>query len=60
MTKGGPPGRTRVARRLHKAVGSLTTTTLARMERDMPWFRDLPAEHRSWIGLIVQAGIKKL
>jgi sugar diacid utilization regulator len=28
------------------------------MERDMPWFRGLSAQDRSWIGLIVQAGIK--
>jgi sugar diacid utilization regulator len=27
------------------------------MERDMPWFRQLSAEDRSWIGLILQAGI---
>lgn len=31
---------------------------MARMETDMPWFRDLSAEDRSWVGLIVQAGIK--
>lgn len=35
----------------------MTTAALARMERDMPWFRQLSAEDRSWIGLIVQAGI---
>lgn len=56
-----PPtrGRTRaqIARRLQKSVGGLTTAALARMERDMPWFRSLSAEDRSWIGLIVQAGI---
>ena len=53
------PGRSRaqIARRLQKSVGSLTTATLNRMERDMPWFRQLSAEDRSWIGLIVQAGI---
>jgi sugar diacid utilization regulator len=28
------------------------------MEKDMPWVTQLPAEDRSWIGLIVQAGIK--
>ncbi|MBO9524273.1 MAG: helix-turn-helix domain-containing protein [Nocardioidaceae bacterium] len=28
------------------------------METDMPWVTELPAEDRSWIGLIVQAGIK--
>jgi DNA-binding PucR family transcriptional regulator len=31
---------------------------MARMETDMPWFRGLSAEDRSWVGLIVQAGIK--
>ncbi|GEP34287.1 PucR family transcriptional regulator [Nocardioides szechwanensis] len=31
---------------------------MARMETDMPWFRELSAEDRSWVGLIVQAGIK--
>jgi hypothetical protein len=49
--------RAQIARRLQKSVGDLTTAALARMERDMPWFRQLSAEHRSWIGLIVQAGI---
>jgi hypothetical protein len=31
---------------------------MARMEADMPWFRELSAEDRSWVGLIVQAGIR--
>jgi len=52
-----PRTRAQIARRLQKSVGSLTTAALARMERDMPWFRQLSAEDRSWIGLIVQAGI---
>ena len=28
------------------------------MDADLPWFRDLSAEDRSWVGLIVQAGVK--
>jgi hypothetical protein len=28
------------------------------METDLPWFAELSAEERSWIGLIVQAGIR--
>jgi DNA-binding PucR family transcriptional regulator len=28
------------------------------MESDLAWFRELSAEDRSWVGLIVQAGIK--
>jgi sugar diacid utilization regulator len=47
-----------IARRLQAAVGGLTTTTVARMEREMPWFAGLSAQDRSWIGLIVQAGIQ--
>jgi PucR C-terminal helix-turn-helix domain/GGDEF-like domain len=31
---------------------------MARMEQDMPWFRELSAEDRSWVGVIVQAGIR--
>src|SRR3954449_10769101 len=53
-----PPERASIARRLERAVGSLTTATVTRMERDMPWFRELSAEDRSWIGLIVQSGIQ--
>ncbi|MGZ4437463.1 MAG: PucR family transcriptional regulator [Nocardioides sp.] len=49
--------RAAIARRLQKASGTLTTSTLQRMEKEMPWFREMSAEDRSWIGLIVQAGI---
>ncbi|HSE08293.1 MAG TPA: helix-turn-helix domain-containing protein [Nocardioidaceae bacterium] len=49
--------RAQIARRLQRSVGDLTTAAVTRMERDMPWFRQLSAEDRSWIGLIVQAGI---
>ena len=31
---------------------------MARMETEMAWFRDLSAEDRSWVGMIVQAGIR--
>ena len=31
---------------------------MARMETDMAWFPELSAEDRSWVGLIVQAGIR--
>jgi PucR C-terminal helix-turn-helix domain/GGDEF-like domain len=45
------------ARRLHDSVGPLTTVALDRMHDDLPWFRALGAEARSWIGLIAAAGI---
>jgi len=46
-----------VVQRLKNAVGNVGQAALARMERDLPWFGQLSAEDRSWIGLIVQAGV---
>ena len=57
MARTDREGGDQVARRLQASVGTLTTAALARMDRDMPWFRQLSAEDRSWIGMIVQAGI---
>jgi hypothetical protein len=51
-----PASRSRVAQQLQRAVGDLTKTSLARMEREMPWFAELTAEQRAWIGMILQAG----
>jgi len=51
-----PPSRAQVARQMQRAVGDLTKTSLARMEREMPWFAELPAEQRSWIGMVLQGG----
>ena len=31
---------------------------MSRMEQDMAWFRELSAQDRSWVGMIVQAGIR--
>ncbi len=55
----GTSARTReqVAERLQRSVGALTHSTTARMEREVSWFRDLSAEDRSWISMIVQSGI---
>ncbi len=46
------------ARALRRASGTLSTAAVARMEAEYDWFRTLSAEERSWIGLIVQAGIR--
>lgn len=48
----------RAADALQRSTGALSTAAMARMETDMPWFRELSAEDRSWVGLIVQAGIR--
>ncbi len=50
--------RPQVADQLQRAVGALSTSAMGRMETDLPWFSELSAEDRSWVGLIVQAGIK--
>lgn len=48
----------RVAEELRRSVGRLSTAATARMAEDLPWFRELSAEDRSWVGMILQAGIK--
>jgi hypothetical protein len=49
--------RSRLATQITKGAGRLSTLALARMEDEMPWFRELSAESRSFVGLIVQRGI---
>jgi DNA-binding PucR family transcriptional regulator len=46
-----------LARRLSKAVAPLATAAVARMDRDLPWFRELSARDRAWIGMVAQSGI---
>jgi hypothetical protein len=57
-TPSRPRSRAQIALRLTRASGALSSAALTRMEKDMPWVVQLPAEDRSWIGLILQAGIK--
>ena len=44
-------------KRVEKASGRLATAAAARMADELDWFRDLSAEHRSWVGVVAQAGI---
>jgi PucR C-terminal helix-turn-helix domain/GGDEF-like domain len=44
-------------RRMSQAGGRLATAAVARMQETLPWFRDLPPEHRAAVGLVVQDGI---
>ena len=39
-------------------MGALSTAASTRMEADFDWFRDLPARERSWVGQIIQAGVR--
>src|SRR5438067_13143991 len=60
-TPATPAQRARVreetVRRLERAMGSLGTAAMSSMDQRLPWFRAMPAENRSWIGLVAQAGI---
>ncbi|HXU97859.1 MAG TPA: PucR family transcriptional regulator, partial [Jiangellaceae bacterium] len=47
----------RIARQLERATGTLATASSARMEERLPWYRAMPPDERSWVGLIIQAGI---
>lgn len=44
-------------KRVEAAAGALATTAVRRMNDELAWFRDLPADQRSIIGLIAQAGV---
>lgn len=53
-----PSARARATQQLRAASGSLSTAAITRIEADLPWFRQLSAEDRSWVAMIVQAGVK--
>jgi hypothetical protein len=61
-TPDGPSGdgasRERAADALRRSTGALSSAAMSRMLTDMPWFGDLTAESRSWVGQILQAGIQ--
>jgi DNA-binding PucR family transcriptional regulator len=44
-------------RQLQRGAGTLATTALQRLDEGLPWYRALPAQERSWVGLVAQAGI---
>src|SRR5580658_3506875 len=44
-------------RRMERATGTLGTAAIAAMDKRLPWFRNMSAENRSWLGLVAQAGI---
>ncbi|MEO6884732.1 MAG: helix-turn-helix domain-containing protein [Jatrophihabitantaceae bacterium] len=45
-------------RRIEQATGRLATQSVSRMDEQLPWFRELPADQRSWITLVAQAGLQ--
>jgi hypothetical protein len=57
-SEGGELGAT--LRRIERAAGALATASVARMDETLPWFRELPADQRSWVMLVAQAGVRSL
>jgi DNA-binding PucR family transcriptional regulator len=59
--EGARPPRPRVnaetVRRIERASGALGTAAIAAMDKRLPWFRNMSAENRSWLGLVAQAGV---
>jgi DNA-binding PucR family transcriptional regulator len=45
------------SRRLERATGDLASAAVAQMDETLPWFGQLPAAERSWVGLVAQAGV---
>src|SRR3954463_16115590 len=43
-----------------RAAGALATASVARMDEVLPWFREVPADQRSWVMLVAQAGVRSL
>ena len=58
MSRRAADPRSRVADDLRRSIGGLSTAATSRMAEDLPWFRELSAEDRSWVGMILQAGIR--
>lgn len=52
------PPRASAASRLRRSAGALSTAATAGMEEQLPWFSELSAQDRSWVGVIVQAGVQ--
>ncbi|WP_237727955.1 CdaR family transcriptional regulator [Cellulomonas sp. APG4] len=44
-------------RRLHDGSGLLSAAAMRKLDETLPWYRALPAEDRSWVNLVAQAGI---
>ncbi|MDT4915578.1 MAG: hypothetical protein QOH89_278 [Pseudonocardiales bacterium] len=56
MTRPGVDAAT--IRRIEQAISRLATQSVARMDDELGWFRELPSDQRSWVTLVVQAGLQ--
>lgn len=44
---------------LQKSMSKLTHTAREAMETELPWFTELPAQERSWLGLVAQESMNR-
>ena len=58
MTSGRPKVDDETIRRIEQATGRLATQSVARMDDELKWFRELPSDQRSWVTLVAQAGLQ--
>src|SRR5207247_4129476 len=56
-TLGAMPAHVATVRRLERAISQLAGAAIAEMEESLPWYRAMPPDERSWVGLVAQAGI---
>jgi DNA-binding PucR family transcriptional regulator len=53
----GPRVNAETVLRMERATGALGTAAIAAMDQRLPWYRNMSAENRSWLGLVAQAAI---
>jgi len=58
VSSGRPGVDPKTIRRIEQATGRLATQSVARMDDELGWFRELPPDQRSWVTLVVQAGLQ--
>lgn len=52
-----PGDQSETQRRVRDGTGLLGAAAMRRLDEDLEWYRALPAEDRSWVNLVAQAGI---
>jgi hypothetical protein len=52
-----PPAEDPTVANLRRARGQLAASAVGRMEANLPWYRALSAQDRSWVGLVAHAAV---
>ena len=45
-------------RRIEQDTARMAAQSVARMDDELPWFRELPPDQRSWVTLVAQSGLQ--